>query len=134
MDKTYIFGICLGMQLLFEESEESKDKTLGLGIIKGSVKKIISDKKNNIYIPHIGWNNIYSKKNKKLFKIEEKKDFYFANSYHAMPQDKSLIEYFFFHGNEYPAIIKKDNIYAAQFHPEKSDEGIEIINNFLSLK
>tara|TARA_B110000259_G_C13965773_1_gene382563 strand:- start:90 stop:704 length:615 start_codon:yes stop_codon:yes gene_type:complete len=133
MDKTYIFGICLGMQLLFEESEESKDKTLGLGIIKGSVKKILAKKNFNIYCPHIGWNNIYAKNSKNLFNINEKKDFYFANSFYVDPDDKNLIEYYFFHGAEYPSIIKKKNIFGVQFHPEKSEEGIKILNNFCNL-
>ena len=132
-NKIYLFGICLGMQLLLEKSEENKNASNGLGIIKGSVKKILAKKKFNVYCPHIGWNNIYAKDSKNLFNINEKKDFYFANSFYADPDDKNLIEYYFFHGAEYPSIIKKDNIFGVQFHPEKSKEGIKILNDFCSL-
>ena len=133
-NKINFFGICLGMQLLFEKSEESTNDIFGLGIIKGSIKKILSQKKQNIYTPHIGWNNIYSAKGKNIFKINEKKDFYFANSFYVNPDDKNLIEYSFFHGGEYPAVIKKENIFGVQFHPEKSEEGIKILNNFCNLE
>ena len=97
INKKLFFGICLGMQLLFEKSEESENNTVGLGVIKGSVKKIISQKDYGIFNPHIGWNNIYSKKDRNLFNINEKKDFYFANSFYVDPEDKSLIEYSFLH-------------------------------------
>ncbi len=133
INNKFFLGICLGMQLLFEKSEESKDNISGLGLIKGSVKKIISYKNSNIFNPHVGWNNIYSKKSKKIFRIDEKKDFYFANSFYVDPDDKNLIEYSFFHGSEYPAVIKKDNILGVQFHPEKSDDGIKILNDFCRL-
>ncbi|MDA7689413.1 imidazole glycerol phosphate synthase subunit HisH [Candidatus Pelagibacter sp.] len=132
-NKIYFFGICLGMQLLLEKSEEDKNGSNGLGIIKGSVKKILAKKNFNVYCPHIGWNNIYAKDSKNLFNINEKKDFYFANSFYVDPDDKNLIEYYFFHGAEYPSIIKKDNIFGVQFHPEKSKEGIKILNDFCSL-
>ena len=125
-----IFGICLGMQLLFENSEESKNNTCGLGFIKGSVKKIISNEKHNIFIPQIGWNNIFSKSKKNVFNIDEEKDFYFANSFYVRPNDKSIIHYHFLHGEEYPAVIIKDRIYGVQFHPEKSEQGISILKYF----
>lgn len=128
-----IFGICLGMQILFEKSEESKSETCGLGFIEGSVKKIVSNKKNNIFTPHVGWNNIYSKLNKNIFNIDEDKDFYYANSYYVDPKDKKIIKYYFSHGNDYPAVIAKDNIYGVQFHPEKSDEGIKILKYFCEM-
>ncbi len=133
-NKIYFFGICLGMQLLLEKSEEDNNESRGLGIIKGSVKKIkIKKDLLNIYCPHIGWNNIYSKKKNNLFDIDIKKDFYFANSFYVDPDDKNIIEYSFLHGDEYPAIINKDNIFGVQFHPEKSKEGIKILNNFCNL-
>jgi len=132
-NKVHIFGICLGMQLLFEKSEESKNNTSGLGIIKGTVKKISSYNNYNIFTPHVGWNNIYSAVGKNIFNINEKKDFYFSNSFYVDPEDKNLIQYYFLHGTEYPAVIKKDNIYGVQFHPEKSDEGIKILGDFCNL-
>ena len=125
-----IFGICLGMQLLFEKSEESKSDTCGLGFIEGSVKKIISKEKHNIFTPQIGWNNIYSKSKKNVLNINEDEDFYFANSFYVKPVDINIIQYYFLHGDEYPAVIKKGKIYGVQFHPEKSDEGICILKYF----
>lgn len=133
-NKVNIFGICLGMQLLFEKSEESKNNTSGLGIIKGTVKKILSFNNHVIFTPHVGWNNIYSDIGKNIFNINEKKDFYFSNSFYVDPEDKNLIQYYFLHGAEYPAVIKKDNIYGVQFHPEKSDEGIKILSYFCNLE
>lgn len=132
--KKFIFGICLGMQLFFETSEESKKKLRGLGIIKGSVRKIAKKKKINIYLPHMGWNNIYPKRKKNLFNLKLDKNFYFANSFFCDPTDKNIVEYYFLHGSEYPAVVKKNNIYGAQFHPEKSEEGIKILKYFCSLK
>ena len=132
-NKIFFFGICLGMQLLFERSEEDNNESNGLGLIKGSVKKIETKNLMNVYCPHVGWNNIYSIKDKNLFNIDEKNDFYFANSFYVDPDDKNLIEYSFLHGNEYPAVIKKDNIFGVQFHPEKSEEGIKILNHFCNL-
>ena len=132
----FILGICLGMQLLFSKSEESISDTKGLNILEGSVSKIEIDKHNGIYVPHVGWNSIYESENNdiSLININDSKDFYFVNSYHVVPEDRKIIKYYFRHGKEYAAIIRKENIIATQFHPEKSKNGLIILNNFCNLK
>lgn len=103
-------GICLGLQILFEKSEEAPN-VKGLGIFKGSVKKFRQGK-----IPHIGWNKVFPKDEKFL-----KEDFYYyVNSYYVEPDDEKLIYATTnYHGN-FCCAIKKDNLIAVQFHPEKS--------------
>lgn len=132
----FILGICLGMQLLFSRSDESKSDTKGLNILEGSVSKIEIDKYNGIYVPHVGWNSIYESENNdtSLINVNDSKDFYFVNSYHVLPEDRKIIKYYFRHGKEYAAIIRKENIIATQFHPEKSKNGLIILNNFCNLK
>ena len=128
----FILGICLGMQLLFNKSEESIENIDGLNIIKGIVSKIKSDNFNNIHVPHIGWNSIFESNTNdiNLLKKEEKKDFYFVNSYYVIPENKDIIKYYFKHGKNYPAIIKDKNVIATQFHPEKSINGLTILKKF----
>lgn len=133
IENLHLFGICLGMQILFEKSNENESQLDGLGILKGSVKKIEEQKKFSVYCPHLGWNNIYSSKDKNLFNMSTEKDYYFANSHYIDPIDKNIIEYSFYHGAEYTAAIKKDNIYGVQFHPEKSKDGIKILKDFCNL-
>tara|TARA_B110000483_G_scaffold171345_1_gene202723 strand:+ start:40 stop:660 length:621 start_codon:yes stop_codon:yes gene_type:complete len=130
----FILGICLGMQLLFNKSEESIDNIDGLNIIKGTVSKIKTDEVNGIYVPHIGWNSIFKSNTNEINLIQhnEKKDFYFVNSYYVVPKNKSIIQYYFKHGENYPAIIKEKNVIATQFHPEKSNNGLTILKNFCS--
>ena len=128
----FIFGICLGMQLLFNKSEESIENIDGLNILKGIVSKIKFDNLNNIHVPHIGWNLIFESDNNNfnLFEKDEKKDFYFVNSYYVIPENKDIIKYYFKHGKNYAAIIKDNNILATQFHPEKSINGLSILKKF----
>ena len=129
-----ILGICLGMQLLFEQSEESSEKFIsGLSLIKGKVKKISQSTSNKIYIPHIGWNTIDMKLDLKNIKLRTDKDFYFANSYYVEPKDQNIIKYVFRHGKYYPAVIQYKNYYGFQFHPEKSENGIHILKDFCNL-
>ncbi|MBI3954844.1 imidazole glycerol phosphate synthase subunit HisH, partial [Candidatus Gottesmanbacteria bacterium] len=110
-------GICLGMQLLFETSEEGKVKCLG--ILKGKVKKFCQEKK----VPQIGWNQVRIKnaelrtKNKLFNKISDKSYFYFVNSFYCVPEDKSLIAGETEYGEKFASIIVKDNLVATQFHP-----------------
>lgn len=106
-------GICLGMQLLFDESEEGR--VACLGILKGKVKKFKKERK----IPQIGWNQVLLK-NKNQLNISDKSYFYFVNSYYCLPFDKSIIAGESVYGEKFPSIIVKDNIVATQFHPEKS--------------
>ena len=136
MNGQFILGICLGMQLLFSKSEESIRDIEGLNILKGNVLKIKIDKKNKIYVPHVGWNSIFKSETNDISLIDENdsKDFYFVNSYHVVPEDKKIIKYYFRHGEKYAAIIRKENIIATQFHPEKSKNGLTILKNFCNLR
>ncbi|AEF96488.1 imidazole glycerol phosphate synthase subunit HisH [Methanotorris igneus] len=123
-------GICLGMQLLLEESEECKD-TKGLGIIKGNVIKF----KNVDKIPHMGWNNVKKVRDIPLFEnIKDNEYFYFVHSYYVNPTEKDVIAGTCDYGVEFPCVINKDNVYATQFHPEKSGKvGLKMIENFVEL-
>lgn len=120
-------GICLGMQLLFEKSEE--DNVNCLGILKGSVKKFKKMRK----IPQIGWNQIDIKKDSKLFKdIKDKSYFYFVNSFYCKPKDKNVIAGTTNYGETFSSVVQKDNIIGVQFHPEKSGPvGFKLLENFV---
>ena len=111
-------GICLGLQILFEESEEGNSK--GLGIIKGKIKKIPTIKYQRI--PHIGWCNLVPTKDSKLLLKEEKNKWvYFDHSYFAVPNDESFVTSRVEYGPiNLTAIIENENLIACQFHPEKS--------------
>jgi glutamine amidotransferase len=129
-DNLKIFGICLGMQLLFDSSEESFFGEKGLSLIEGKVLKMKSYKKQNINIPQIGWNELVKVNESELMNELNQQSFYFVNSYYVDPIDKNLIKFNYLHGKHYPAIIKKNNIFATQFHPEKSDNGLSIFKYF----
>lgn len=122
-------GICLGMQLLFNETEEG-GKVRGLGILAGSVKKFRSLK-----VPQIGWNQIQKKNSCKLFNgIEDKSFVYFCHSYYCQPEDASVVAAQTNYGIDYASSICKGNIWAVQFHPEKSQQvGLKILKNFANL-
>lgn len=122
-------GVCLGMQLLFEESEESKG-VKGLGVFRGKCKKFSKAKK----IPQIGWNEI-SVQESVLFNGLKKKEFvYFVNSYFAVPKDEKIISCTVEYGEEFAAGVEKGNVFGLQFHPEKSGEtGLMILKNFVEL-
>ena len=131
-----ILGICLGMQMLFEKSSE-KGITSGLGLLKGSIKKIPSDSetKSVIKIPHIGWNNliINDSENELVKNINISDSVYFVHSYMAVDYSKeSLIASCSYGGSNIPAIVQNKNITGCQFHPEKSGKvGLKILENFL---
>lgn len=134
-----LLGICVGLQILFEESEESPDAK-GLGIFKGVVKKICVE---NLKLPHIGWNSIkIGRKNSeikfpapKLFNnLTDKNYFYFVHSYHAVPSNENLITAVTEYGETVTAAVELGNIFATQFHPEKSgDVGLQVLKNFVEL-
>jgi len=116
-------GICLGLQVLFEKSEEAP-KVNGLGIIKGEVKKFTQGK-----IPQIGWNQITTTKNNSYLKDDY---FYFVNSYYVIPEDENLISSTCNYGINFAASIEYKNLTAVQFHPEKSaDAGISFFKKWL---
>ncbi|HEY5560800.1 MAG TPA: imidazole glycerol phosphate synthase subunit HisH [Clostridiaceae bacterium] len=122
-----ILGICLGMQLLFEESDEII-RTQGLGFIKGKVKKL----EGNIKVPHMGWNSINIKKNCPLLKgVEEGSFAYFVHSYYVQVEKEEDLNATTFYGSEITAVVSANNVYGVQFHPEKSgDAGMKILQNF----
>ena len=130
--KKFLLGICVGLQILFESSEESPNVS-GLGIFKGRVKKINAD---NLKIPHMGWNSVKSKNSSKLMReLKETPYFYFVHSYHAVPTEESLISATTSYGEEITAAIERENIFATQFHPEKSgDVGLKILKNFVEMR
>jgi len=122
-DEKFILGICLGMQLLFEESEEGKEK--GLGLFKGKIKKFKNDK---LRVPHMGWNNIYGKN---LYSDFNNEKFYFAHSYYAECEEKYIYAYCDY-SIKFPAIVKQKNLFGIQFHPEKSNQnGFELLKKIL---
>lgn len=129
-----LLGICLGMQLLFESSEEFGAHK-GLGLIPGKV--VAFDEKkfdHRLKVPHMGWNELFVQKHTPLFD-NLKKDFYlyFVHSYHAVCEDKYAIGKTHY-GYEFASAVQNDNIYGIQPHPEKSHEnGLKIIENFAKL-
>jgi len=122
----YLIGICLGMQLLYEKSYENGEYE-GLGYIKGSVNKL----EVNLKVPHMGWNNLKFNKDDKILKYINEDDYvYFVHSYYVNSTNEELISHTNY-GVLVPAIVKKDNIYGIQFHPEKSaDVGLNIIKAY----
>lgn len=125
-----VLGICLGMQLLFEEGEEIT-KCRGLSLIKGTIIKI----KGNVKVPHMGWNSLKIKKNCPLTDgIEDGCYVYFVHSYYAEIKDDGILNAYTTYGIDIPAVISSKNLYGTQFHPEKSGPaGIKILKNFRGL-
>lgn len=134
-----LLGICLGMQVLLEESEEF-GITKGLGLIEGKVVKLPINDINHDKLPHVGWNEVNQPIGMKwdetiLDNIKNKADMYFVHSYAAVPKhNKNILSTTFYSGHEFCSSVKNNNIYGCQFHPEKSAvEGLRIINNFLNI-
>jgi glutamine amidotransferase len=121
-------GICLGMQLIAEFGNEP-ERCDGLGWIRGEVKKIDSD---TLRIPHMGWNDIEIK-NHNYYNDINSKDFYFIHSYHFMPTDESVIDSYVVYGSKLVASVQQKNIFATQFHPEKSQQsGLRLLKNYFT--
>ncbi|MDD4979860.1 MAG: imidazole glycerol phosphate synthase subunit HisH [Candidatus Omnitrophica bacterium] len=139
--KKIFLGICLGMQLLFERSDEAKG-IKGLGILKGEVKKFKI--KGNLKVPHMGWNQLkivsrcqgvkVSKECPLLKDIPDNAYVYFCHSYYPQPKDKDIIAATTEYGISFSPVLWRENIYGVQFHPEKSQEtGLKILKNFVEL-
>jgi len=128
IEKKPLLGICLGMQLLADSSQENGCYQ-GLGIIKGDVIKI--PLKSSLRLPHIGWNDIEIIKQHPLFdNIQDEKNFYFVHSY-FLNCDEAYISSYCFYGSWITASIQKENIFATQFHPEKSQgNGLRVLRAF----
>ncbi len=130
--KTPFIGICLGLQLLFEESDETPG-VKGLGILKGKIKRI--PKNGDIKIPHMGWNSLELKGDGKLFKgIANGEYVYFVHSYYLEAEDENIVKASTEYGTHIHASVECDNVFACQYHPEKSsDAGLLMLKNFANL-
>ena len=133
-----LLGICLGSQIIFEFSEEGNSSCLGL--IPGKIRHFYSIdpalQNKELKVPHMGWNNLeFTNGECPILKdIPQRADFYFVHSYVICPEDKSVIKACADYGIKVPAVIQKGNIFACQFHPEKSGAvGLQILKNFANL-
>lgn len=131
--KKPFLGICLGMQLISKVSYENGE-TLGLGWINAEIKKFTFNDDIKLKVPHVGWNNIsFKNENKLLENINNNSDFYFVHSYHFVTNE-NVISSVSDYGFDFVSSVNKDNIYAFQFHPEKSQSvGLDLIENFVKL-
>lgn len=130
---TPFLGICLGLQLLFERSDESSG-VKGLGILKGEILKI--PEKEGAKVPQIGWNSLKFPNKGKLFAgIPEDAYVYFVHSYYLKAQEESIVTATTEYNTLIHASVEKDNVFACQFHPEKSsDTGLHILHNFVQIQ
>ncbi|WP_428325853.1 imidazole glycerol phosphate synthase subunit HisH [Nitrosopumilus sp.] len=127
VDSTPVFGICLGMEMFFDKSQEGKEK--GLGVITGDVVVL----PNTLKVPHMGWNALEIKQENKILEgVENGSWVYFVHSYRANPTTQDVIVAESDYDIKVPAIVQKDNYFGTQFHPEKSgDVGALMLKNFL---
>jgi len=129
-------GLCLGLQILFDFSEEHGGKE-GLGVIPGRVVRFPDPRFTQLKVPHMGWNSIRKTKEAPLFdKIPQEEYFYFVHSYYARvtPENEEWISTVTDYGTNFISSVSKDNIHATQFHPEKSQvAGLKLLENFLSV-
>ena len=125
-------GICLGLQMLFNQSEEGDVN--GFGLLPGVVKRFQSNHDERIKIPHMGWNKVnQSKAHPMWHKVGTDSRFYFVHSFYAEVENQNLVMATSSHGEKFTCAIAKDNIFAVQFHPEKSSKlGLQLLNNFIS--
>lgn len=132
-NKTPFLGICLGLQLLFDSSEETAGVP-GLGILKGRIVRF--EDKEGYKIPHMGWNSLQIKENARLFKgIQAESYVYFVHSYYLQAEDSAIVMATSEYANHIHASVECGNVFACQFHPEKSsDVGLQILKNFISIQ
>lgn len=130
MDKPFL-GICLGLQLLFEYSQETPGVE-GLGIFKGGIHKIPDD--NGLKVPHIGWNDLTYPNPGRLFEGIDNPYVYFVHSFYLKAEDSSIVTARTNYGVDIDASVESSNVFACQFHPEKSgDVGLAILKNFAKI-
>jgi glutamine amidotransferase len=124
---TPLLGVCVGMQMLFEESDEF-GSTPGLGLLKGSVRRF----GNELVVPQVGWNRIHQKREHALFDgIEDHSFCYFVHSFYCQPSDEEVVMGETEYGQRYASVVARGNICGVQFHPEKSQEvGLRMLRNF----
>ena len=127
---TPLLGVCVGMQMLFEESDEF-GKANGLGLVRGRVRRFSQE----LVVPHVGWNRIHQRREHPLFAdIEDNSFCYFVHSYFCEPENEDVVVGSTDYGVNYASVIAKDNICGVQFHPEKSqDVGLKMLANFAGI-
>ena len=128
---TPLLGVCVGMQMLFEESDEF-GATKGLGLLPGRVRRFTDE----LVVPHVGWNRINQIRENPLFSdVENGSFFYFVHSYYCEPCDESVVAGETEYGVRYASVVAQANICGVQFHPEKSqDAGLRLLRNFAHLR
>ena len=124
---TPVLGVCVGMQLLFEESDEF-GSTPGLGLMRGRVRRF----ENSLVVPHVGWNRIYQRSAHALFEgIDDGSFCYFVHSFYCEPADEAVVVGQTEYGDRYASVVAQGNVCGVQFHPEKSQEiGLRMLRNF----
>lgn len=132
-------GICIGLQMLFEHSEEGD--TAGLGLFQGNVTRfapaeMISDDGEKLKVPHMGWNQVYQSRDTETHMlwngIEDGERFYYVHSYYVQPQDQTIMQGCSHYPKPFTCSVAKDNLFAVQFHPEKSaSAGLQLLSNFV---
>lgn len=129
---TPLLGVCLGLQLLFNKSDETPGVE-GLGILKGEIKRIPDN--GELKIPHMGWNSLHLQNGGRLFKgVQQNSHVYFVHSFYLEAQEEGIVKATAEYGVNIHASVEKDNVFACQFHPEKSSNvGLTILKNFLEL-
>ena len=125
---TPLLGVCVGMQMLFEESDEF-GSTPGLGLLKGTVRRF----GNELVVPHVGWNRIHQKREHALFEgIGDGAFCYFVHSFYCQPREQDVVVGETEYGKRYASVVARGNICGVQFHPEKSqDVGLRMLRNFV---
>jgi len=129
---TPLFGICVGMQWLFEGSDEAPG-VAGLGVMKGRIVRLDGDAEKRLKVPHVGWNGLdFTREARLLRGLDSGAQVYFTHSYAAPVTSECIAATT--HANTFAAAVERDNIFGVQFHPEKSgDAGLQILRNFLEI-
>ena len=127
-DKPFL-GLCIGVQMLFERGEEGD--TAGLGVLPGRVPRLAAP---GLQIPHMGWNEVMQTRSHPMWQgIPDRSRFYFVHSYYPAPADGSLVAATCVYGAPFTCAVARDNIFAVQFHPEKSQStGLQLLSNFVN--